>query len=72
MTKTNELKASLIRRGISLEDLSDALGISRVSLSKKMNNHREFKVSEIVKITQFLQLTRDERDVIFFGLKGDS
>ena len=69
MTNTRELKSFLVKRNISAGKLADELGISRVSLSKKINNKREFKASEIVKIQKLLALTNVERDYIFFGIE---
>lgn len=67
MTKTNELKAYLARREMSMEELAKAIGISRLTLSRKMNNLREFKASEVVKIQFTLEMSNEERDFIFFN-----
>lgn len=67
MVNTKELKAILIRRGMLLEDLSKEVGIARVTLSKKINNVCEFKVSEILKMQKVLQLSNEDRDFIFFN-----
>ena len=69
MTNTQELKSFLVKRNISASRLANELGISRVSLSKKINNQREFKASEIVKIQKILVLTNAERDFIFFDIE---
>ena len=52
MTNAKELEIQLIRKNVSKKALAQA---------------SEFKASEIDKATNFLRLTRDERDVIFFA-----
>ena len=67
MTNTLELKAMMIRRQITAEELADRIGISQQSLSYKINNKREFTSSEIKSISDVLAMTLEERDMIFFG-----
>lgn len=67
MTDTLAFKAYLVRRGYTVQSLADALGIAVCSLSYKMNNKREFKLSEIVAIKKILNMTSEERDAIFFA-----
>lgn len=67
MTNSKELEIQLIRKNVSKKALAKALGISEMALFNKLNGLSEFKASEIDKTTNFLRLTRDERDVIFFA-----
>lgn len=67
MTNTNQLKACMIREGISQERLAELIGISQTSLSYKVNNKRKFDAVEIKAIKDALHLTPEERDAIFFG-----
>lgn len=67
MTNSKELEIQLIRKNVSKKALAKALGISEMALFNKLNGTSEFKASEIDKATNFLRLTRDERDVIFFA-----
>lgn len=67
MTNSKELEIQLIRKNVSKKALAKALGISEMALFNKLNGVSEFKASEIDKATNFLRLTRDERDVIFFA-----
>lgn len=67
MTNTNELKAFMVRCGKTNADIAKALGISRQSVSKKMNNHVEFTAKEVKIITIELGLTNEQRNMIFFG-----
>ena len=71
MTNTLKLKAVMVEKGITSEMLAKAIGISTQTLSKKMNNHVEFKSKEIEKARVFLDLSRDERDFIFFANNVD-
>lgn len=63
---TNELKASMTRRGITGFELADKIGLSHASFSYKLNNKREFLVSEIQAIAKTLNLSVEEIKSIFF------
>lgn len=52
---------------ISKGAIADALGISRMSLTRKINNVTEFKASEISLLKTILRLDDQERDKIFFA-----
>lgn len=67
MTDTKELKAFMVRSGISQGKLAELLNISEATLSYKVNNKRMFDAFEIQQIKRFLNLTSEERDRIFFG-----
>lgn len=71
MTDTNKLKAALALKGMTAGDLADMIGMSRQSISYKMNNIREFKVKEIIAISEALNLTLEEKEAIFFADKVD-
>lgn len=66
MTDTDELKKLIRMRGYTLNDVSKQIGISKTTLSYKINNKVEFSVSEIKKIQTILNLTDTQRDFIFF------
>lgn len=67
MVNETELRVAMIRKNMNMEELADAINISRTSLSYKMNNHREFTHGEIILITDVLDLSPEARDRIFFG-----
>lgn len=69
MTDTEELKRLIRRKGFTLEELSQKIGLSKTSLSYKINNKIDFKTKEIKKIQNILNLTDEQRDFIFFGLE---
>ena len=71
MTNLTEFKIALIRKEMTAEQLADAIGMSRASLSYKMNSRREFTQSEIGQICDVLALSQDKRDKIFFGNNVD-
>lgn len=64
---TKEFRVALVRAEISQNELADRIGISRQSLSQKTNGKRDFKLSEIRKISEVLDLSSDDVNVIFFG-----
>ena len=66
MTDTREMKAMLVRKGMTVEKTAKLIGISPQSMSYKLNNKREFTGTEIMKISEVLGLTNDEVFRIFF------
>lgn len=71
MTDSNKLMELIKKKGYNVRKLANALGISHQALYQKINNKREFKTSEILKIQELLKLTNEERDQIFFVSNGD-
>jgi len=67
MTNTTEFKIALLRNKLTAAELADKIGISRVSMSYKMNNIRSFTVTEISEIAKVLNLSLVEKERIFFG-----
>lgn len=63
----NELKAEMLRNGDNNESLAAALGISKVSISKKLNAKKDFKQTEIRIIRERYRLTGDDLIRIFFA-----
>lgn len=56
-----------IRTGLSIEELAKEIGISRMALSHKINNKKEFKLSEVQAIALKLNLSDDEFIKLFKG-----
>lgn len=67
MTNTTEFKVAMMRASMTMESLAEQVGISAVSMSYKVNNKREFTSSEIKRISDILNLTIEERELIFFA-----
>lgn len=64
----NELKAEMVRHGDTGETLADALGITRQTFSKKINdNGAEFNQSEIAAIKTRYNLSPEQLNAIFFA-----
>lgn len=69
MTNTLKLKALMVEKGFTQEQLAKKLGISEQSLNYKINNKREFKASEIQALTKILDV--QNVDSIFFACDVD-
>lgn len=65
MVNSLYLKYFIQKKGDTLEDLAKHLKITRVTLSAKINNKTEFKLSEIVKISRRYNLTDNQIKEIF-------
>lgn len=50
-------------------EFAEAVGLSFVSISKKLNNLRQFKQSDIDKITEVLNIPKEEIPIYFFTLE---
>ena len=71
MTLTNELEAVIKRAGVTKREIARKLGLSEMGLYKKIHNETEFKASEIMALSQLLNLLPPERDAIFFAAISD-
>lgn len=49
------LRGAIARHGLSIESLADSVGISRTSMSNKMNGHTVFDYEDIVSIIKFFR-----------------
>lgn len=66
MLKTNKLKAKIIERETSIEELSRKMNIDKSTFHRKMKNN-SFFVNEVDTIAKELHLTADEMAEIFFA-----
>lgn len=71
MTNTNLLRKKLDESGYKLRFIAKQLGITYQGFLKKINNETEFKASEIQSLKEILNLTDEERDMIFFTVEVD-
>ena len=62
----NELKAAAIRKGMSIPDLAQQIGISKKRIYSRMHGATPFRQTEITKIRDCLGLTDEELISIFF------
>lgn len=67
MTNGRLLRASAIANGFTTGSLAESIGLSRQSMSYKLNNRRKFTVDEIKAISEKLNLSLEEKEAIFFG-----
>lgn len=68
MTNTIELKKLIEKRGLKLQYLAQALGISRYTLNNKIENRSQFKVGEIKALCELLGIeSLSERERLFFA-----
>lgn len=71
MTNTTLLKSVMVLRGFTIKSLARVVGMSTSSMSYKINNHRDFSISEVAAIKEAMNLSASERDEIFFATNLD-
>lgn len=62
-----KLKGLMLEKGITQKDLAAAIGISSVSLNKKINGLTQFDAEDIVKISKILDI--NDYKPYFFTIK---
>lgn len=67
MTDAVEFKVAMVRAGTTQTELAKRIGISDMSLYRKINGITEFKGSEISALERLLNLSPTQRDQIFFS-----
>ena len=67
MTNGKLLKEIAKAKQITLQQLAEALGLTRQGLSKKIENRSEFRVSEVSKLSELLGLSEQQKQEIFFA-----
>ena len=67
MIQKNILKSKLSLKEKTQKDLAKALGLSKVSVSKKVNGLLWFSLPEVKKVKDYLDLTNDEVVEIFIN-----
>ncbi len=67
MFKQNLLKAKIVERGTTIQKVADAIGVSEPTFYRKLARNGDFSREEINKAVIFLDLSREERDNIFFA-----
>lgn len=67
--KNNELRAEMARHGDNNLSLAKALGITEVSVSRKINNQSIFTQTEIQIIADRYNLSAEDIGRIFFTLQ---
>lgn len=67
MTDSNALREWIKARGLKLNAIATAIGITPYSLQKKIDNETEFKASEIAVFVNDFGMLKSVRDKIFFA-----
>lgn len=68
MINVNKLKGKIVENGLSVADVSKAIGIGTASLYRKMNGKEEtMYVKDAYAIGRLLKLSTDEMNAIFFA-----
>ena len=62
----NRLKEIIKVRGIKRKDLSEKLGMSNITLTRKLNGQAEFNIREVLMIKEILDLDAELCGNIFF------
>lgn len=71
MTDSFKLKYKIKEKGFKYQYLALELGIARTTLYNKVNNESEFFGNEILKLSELLGLSLEEREEVFFNKKVD-
>lgn len=66
MADTIKLRQRITESGTTISAVAKALGMSRENFYNRLKNG-EFTVSEMIKLSDFLRLTDEEKDAIFFA-----
>jgi len=64
--KINELKAEIVRNGMTIEEFADKSGVTRTTLWRRFGNPSEFTLAEIKSAAKTLSLSGDKVQNIFF------
>lgn len=64
----NKLRGKFAERNMSQKQVAAQIGLNPSTMTRKMNGLSEFTRTEIVMISQLLDLTRDELNSVFFDL----
>lgn len=67
MTNYAKLRGLMAERGMEVSRLASILGISRQAMSDKINGRSKISLLDAQKISAALNMTKDERDAIFFS-----
>ena len=63
----NMLRAKMLMQNVSVEQICDAIGISKVTFYRKIKGASQFTQGEISTIADMLKLSKDELCAIFFN-----
>ena len=67
MLQSNLLRAKIAERELRISDVAREVNLSYYGFHLKLKGIREFKLSEIERISDFLKISPAEREKIFFA-----
>lgn len=67
MTKSPLLLTKINDSGLKLSYIAANIGLSYAGLRKKLDGETDFKASEIVALSDLLNLSKSDRDYIFLS-----
>jgi len=67
LTDTAALRLLIQRSGLKYKYIAEVLGITPYALQRKIDNHNEFKVSEVDSLCDLLGINLVQKDQIFFS-----
>ena len=71
MVNSAKLQGRIVEKGYKLGSFAAAMGVSHVTLRKKMDGIREFTARDIIKICELLDISRNEMPDYFFAQMVD-
>lgn len=71
MANTEMLRKRISDAGTTITAVSKAIGMSRENFYNRLRSG-EFTVSEMIRISDFLRLTEEEKEAIFFANERES
>ena len=63
----NKLQILIIENGLTINVISDLLGLTRVQTHRKLNDVKLLTIGEAILLKEFLELTNSEAIEIFLG-----
>ena len=66
MGNLDKLNDRIRESGVKKTVLADAVGMTYITLNRRLNGEGDFTTSQVVAISKFLHLTASERNEIFF------
>lgn len=69
MININKLKKEIALNNLSIEELSEKIGIDKSTFYRRLeSNGKKFTIEEVIKIAKVLNLDRKKVDSIFFDI----
>lgn len=69
MININKLKKEITKKNLSIEELSEKIGIDKSTFYRRLeSNGKKFTIEEVIKISKALNLDRKKVDDIFFNI----